>query len=355
MKQVILSLLFLQMTGIQAQSLIDNELERATKQVVYDMIDENIAPDINYLGVVIMDKTGAVKANVSLKYDSIAKFGDFPGGNGRYYYSGLGRSLLYMCLVPKYRSPFYVVNTGNGIYKDSISGGVVLDSNWKRGGYLEIDLKRAQDRSDVGMVKAAEACFNRSMARLGREMQRTGMFLGASVCEDEDAFWDNQQVIGYTTRMSLLQQTAWVNALYTGKIQMRFDETDSMEPIDVISNKLGSDSLRSAMEEAVIEGLCRRMNSDLVRVAGMSNVSPPDVLNNYGCFAACILPADNPAYSIGVYVNKHNRPAGRALPSQIARALIDWIAFNRLEHLYLPFSNTQTVKHRDGWLHPAAR
>lgn len=353
MKKVLLSLsLFLHM-GIQAQSLIDNELERVTKQVVCDMIEEDIAPDIDYVGVVILDETGAVKCNVSLKYDSITKFKDDLGGNGRYYYTGLGRSLLYMCLVPKYKSAFDVVDTGNGIYNDSISGGVVLDSSWKRGGFLAIDLKRAQDRSDVAMIKAAEACFNRSMARLGREMQRTGAFLGASVCENEQAFWDNQQVIGYTTRMSLLQQTAWVNALYTGKIQMRFDETDSMEPIDVISNKLGCDSLRSAMEEAVTEGLCRWMNSDLVRVAGMSNVSPPDVLNNYGCFAACILPADNPAYSIGVYVNKQNRPAGRALPSQIARELIDWIAKNYLHRQAETNTSSDFPKRRGR--HPAEK
>jgi hypothetical protein len=244
------------------------------------------------------------------------------------------------------------VDTGNGVYKDSISGGIVLDSNWRLGGYL-MDLKRAQDRSDVGMIKVSEECFNRSMAKLGREMRRTGVFMGGSIYENEDASWDNQHVIGYTTRMSLLQQTAWVNALYTGKIQIRFAETDSMEPIDVISNTIGSDSLRSAMEMAVSEGLCRRMNSPLVRVAGMSNVSPPDVMNNYGCFAACILPADNPAYSIGVYVNKHNRPAGRALPSQIARSLIDLIARNCL-HKKVETNTTSDFPKRRG-RHPAEK
>ena len=207
-KFMFLAVSFILCTQIKGQSLIDPVLERVAKQVIFEEIEEDVACEISYIGVVIQDKTGAIKANVSLQYDSIAKFKDAP---------------------------------------------------------------------------------------------------------------------------------------------------DSMMPIDVVSNKLDRDSLRSAMEEAVTEGLFRRMNSELIRVEGMNNVSPPDVLNNYGCFATCILPADNPAYSIGVYyVNKHNCPAGRALPSQIARALIDWIAFNRLVHPHLP-SNAQTIKHREGWQHPAER
>ncbi len=208
-KIMLLVISFVLCTQIKGQSLIDPVLERVAKQVIFEEIEEDVACEISYVGVVIMEKTGAVKANVFLKYDSIAKFKDAP---------------------------------------------------------------------------------------------------------------------------------------------------DSIMPIDVVSNKLDSDSLSSAMEEAVTEGLFRRMNSELVRVESMSNVSPPDVLNNYGCFATCILTADNPAYSIGVYyVNKHNCPAGRALLSQIARVLIDWISVNRLKHPYLLSTDTQSIKHRDGWIHPAAR
>lgn len=324
MKQVLisLSLLFLQI-GMNAQSLADPLLEVVAKQVIYDVIDESIAPQIEYVGLVIMDTAGRVKANVSLQYDSIAKFKDYPEGNGRYYYSGLGRPLLYMCLVPKYRSPSYVVDTGNGIFEDSITGNVFLDSNWKHGGYGKIDLKHGVDRSNICMIKAA-ICFKDSVATLAREMQETGIFFGAQV---SDTFWYPNQI--FETRMSLLQQTAWVNGLYSGKIQMRLNETESLEPIAVISNKEGSDSLRAAMELAVKDGLCRTMNSKLVQVAGISNVSPPDIENKYGCFAACVFPANAPEYCVGVYVNIQN-PAGRLFPLKIARNIIDFITMSYL-------------------------
>ena len=47
--------------------------------------------------------------------------------------------------------------------------------------------------------------------------------------------------------------------------------------------------------------------------------------NCRGCFAAAFFPYDNPKYTIGLFVNKHDRPAGRNLASKIAGRIIDYM------------------------------
>ena len=111
-----------------------------------------------------------------------------------------------------------------------------------------------------------------------------------------------------------------------GKLVMRFDNNDPIAPICEVKNKAGiDDSLASAMYETVEYGTGRKMKSKYIRVAGLVNVSPADAINCRGCFAAAFFPYDNPYYTIGLYVNKHDRPAGRNLASKIVGRIIDYM------------------------------
>ena len=143
---------------------------------------------------------------------------------------------------------------------------------------------------------------------------------------DSWGFWSPCDIIGYRSSFSLYQQTAFVNMVANqGKLMMRFNENDSKIPIYEVKNKVGLDSLASAMFETVEYGTGLKMKSSYIRVAGLVNVSPPDVINCRGCFAAAFFPYQAPQYTIGVFVNKHDKPAGRNIASKIAGSIIEYM------------------------------
>ena len=317
--------------GVKAQTLIDADLQHYVRQTLIDGIKE-YGDDVNEAGVVIMAvKTGNVIANVSIgQYKGNVK--DIPYGNSEGIPSGISRAVLYLSMMGRL-SPDFLVETGDGSYKDSITGCVIEDFSHKRGGFGTLTLKRAFDVSDVGIYKAIETAFKRNIGQYGVAVRKTGAFFenfddGSGTFEETDSwgFWSPCDIIGYRSPFSLLQQTAWVNLVANrGKLLMRFNENDSTTPICEVKNKAGLDSLASAMFETVEHGTGHKMKSSYTSVAGIVNVSPPDVINCRGCFAAAFLPYDKPRYTIGVFVNKHDKPVGRNIASKIAGRIIDFM------------------------------
>lgn len=318
--------------GVNAQTLVDPKLEQYARQALVDGI-KDYGDDINQAGVVIMEvNTGNVVANVSLGQFR-GKVKDIPDGNSEAVPPGISRAVLYLSMID-ILGPNFVVETGNGLYIDSISGCSITDISYKRGGFGTLTLKKAFNLSDVGIIKAAEIAFNRNMGRYGAALKNTGI-LFENIDDDNDSFqeddswdyWPSCEIIGYRrSPFSLYQQTAWINMVANqGKIVMRFNEDDPKTPICEVKNKSGIDSLGAAMFEAVEYGTANKMKSKYIRVAGLVNVSPPDAINCRGCFAAAFFPYDNPHYTIGLFVNKHDKPAGRNIASKIAGRIIDFI------------------------------
>lgn len=341
-------------TGTSAQSFADKELERIVSGELAEEISTLPEEELRYAGVVVMEvATGNVVANVSLFY----KDGDFirnPHGNTQYVPSGLGRSVLYLAMMPD-TDPYMVQDVGDGLYIDS-SGCAIEDHNHKRGGYLLIDLKRAFAlNSDIGILKASEKVWDKDMMKCSDAIKDTGISMGGRALTGYGTNWQSHDILGHSALMSLLQQVCWCNAIAGGKFFIRKDIQDAILPYDSISNKEGLDSLRSAMRECVTDGLGRRMNSEFVTVAAMTNVSQKDADGYKGQFAAAFFPYEEPKYTIGVYIwRKWSK--GYANPSDVARHIIDWIACNRLSlPPYLSLTENQSIKHRDGWVHPAAR
>lgn len=354
MKQIIISSLLFLCVSANAQSLIDKDIE----QIAYGALAEGISycpeESFRYAGVVVMEvATGNIVANMSLFY----KDGEFIKniyGNMQPVPSGLGRSVLYLVMMPQ-AEPSMVIDTGDGGYVDS-SGCTITDHNHKRGGFGVMNLKLSYIRnSDIGMLKAAEKVWGIDMKKLSEAILRTSINLGGRVSTGYSGRWQSHDVLGHSALMSLLQQVCWCNAVAGGKFFIRKDIQDDVLSFDSISNKEGLDSLRSAMRECVTDGLGRRMNSEFVSVAAMTNVSKKDADGYKGQFAAAFFPYEKPEYTIGVYIWR-NWGKGYANPSDVARQIIDWIACNRLcLPTYLSLKEPQNIKHRDGWVHPAAR
>ena len=347
-RQIISSLFFILLGfGVEAQTLIDPSLQQYTRRALVEGI-KDFGDDINQAGVVIMEvNSGNVIANVSIG-QLRGKVKDIPDGNSESVPAGISRAVLYLSMMG-HLSPDYLVETGDRLYKDSITGCVIEDLSHKRGGFGTLTLKRALDLSDVGIYKAVETAFKKNMGKYGAAVRKTGVFFenndnGSDAYEESDSwsFWSPCDIIGYRSPFSLYQQTAWVNMVANhGKILMRFNENDSNIPICEVKNNAGLDSLASAMFDTVEYGTGLKMKSSYIRVAGIVNVSPPDVINCRGCFAAAFFPYEKPRYTIGVFVNKHDKPAGRIIASKIAGNIIEYMIkqYLYLRHIDEEFSN----------------
>lgn len=331
MKPLVVLVFVLLGLGVNAQTLVDSKLEQYARQALVDGI-KDYGDDVNQAGVVIMEvNTCNVIANVSIG-QLRGKVKDIPDGNSEVVPSGISRAVLFLSMMGQL-SPDFLIETGDGLYKDSITGCVIEDLSHKRGGFGTLTLKKALDLSDVGIYKSAETAFKRNMGQYGAAVRNTGIIFDNYDDEadnyqeiDSWGYWSPCDIIGYRSPFSLYQQTAWVNMVANqGKILMRFNENDSNIPLCEVKNKAGLDSLASAMFEAVEYGTGLKMKSSYIRVAGIVNVSPPDVINCRGCFAAAFFPYDNPRYTLGVFVNKHDRPAGRNIASKIAGRIIDFM------------------------------
>lgn len=320
--------------GAQAQTIVDSTMNCLCKKMLVE--GTSSISDINYMGAIVMESnTGNILANVSVGYDNM-EIVDVPDGNCSPVHAGIGRAVLYLSMMDKL-TPSFIVDATGGIYTDSISGCVITDLNYKSGGYGRLFLKTALDRSDIGMIKAAEVAFLRDMGLYGAALRKTGVFFSDEVYDTDDASdsdqpWSPRDILGYTTYMSLIEQTAWVNAVANGgHLVVRENENDSLTPICQINNKVGLDSLKSAMLDIVEEGLGLKMKSNHTEVAGIANVSQADVEGNRGCLAIAFFPYSNPQYTVGVYVNKHGVPAGRIIPTRIVGNIINFMAEHYLK------------------------
>lgn len=348
MKQILILVFTILAVGVKAQTLADSSLELFARQALVDGI-KDYGDDVNQAGVVIMEvNTGNVIANVSIgQFRGEVK--DIPDGNNEAVPPGISRAVLYLSMID-ILGPNFVVETGIGLYIDSISGCSITDISYKHGGFGTLTLKKAFDLSDVGIIKAAEIAFNRNMGRYGAALKKTGI-LFENIDDDNDSFqeddswdyWPSCEIIGYRrSPFSLYQQTAWINMVANqGKLMMRFNESDPTTPICEVKNKASIDSLASAMFEAVEYGTGSKMKSKYIRVAGLVNVSPADATNCRGCFAAAFFPYEKPRYTIGVFVNKHDKPAGRNIASKIAGNIIEYMIkqYLHLRHIDEVFSD----------------
>lgn len=331
MKKMVIFTLVLLVIGVNAQSLADSSLEQFARNTLVEGIKE-YGDDVNQAGAVIMHvNTGNVIANVCIGQYREVK--DIPSGNSEAIPCGIGRAVLYLSMLD-YLKPSFLVETGDGLYVDSISGCTITDMSYDHGGFGTLTLQRAFDVSDVGIIKAAEIAFKRNMNRFGGAVRKTGVFFENPDDETNEyreigsrQMWSPCDIIGYRSPYSLLLQTAWVNMVANGgKLLMRLDENDPITPVCEIKNKTGLDSLAVAMLETVECGTGINMRSRYMRVAGLVNVSPADVINCRGCFAAAFFPYEKPRYTVGVYVNKHDDPVERAIAAKIAGRIIDHMA-----------------------------
>lgn len=327
MRRLIFFLFLLPCLDVSAQTLKDSTLNQQVREILIERI-KDYGDDVNTAGVVVMEvNSGNVCANVCIGKN----LKDIPEGNEPIP-CGIGRAVLYLSLL-EYLTPNFIVDTGDGLHVDSITGCVIKDMNHDKGGYGTLTLKKCLDLSDVGIIKAAEAAFNKNTSRLGHAIMKTGIFFDG-IDDEAEVFqeseysqpWRPCEIIGYKSSYSILQQCAFVNMVANGgKLIFRLDENDSLTPICQINNRAGLDSLKAAMLEVVENGTGKMMKPRNMNVAGIANVSPVDGMNCRSCFAAAFFPGEEPQYTVCCFVNKHGIPAGRIIPTKIVGNIIEFM------------------------------
>ena len=239
MKQYFLIALMLFRTGANAQSLIDKDIQRITSGALAEEISYCPENAVRYAGAVVMEvSTGNVVANVSFIY----KDGEIvknSAGNTVSVPTGLGRSVLYLAMMPK-ANPYMLVDTKDGLYVDS-EGYSIEDHNHHRGGYGMLDMKRSFDyNSNIGMLKCAERKFKKDIKMFAEAINMTGILFGSKATTGYGATWHSRDILGFTSPMSLLQQVCWINAVAGGKFVFR--------------HKSRADQFRQYIRHGIIQG-----------------------------------------------------------------------------------------------------
>ena len=315
---------------VQAQTCyIDSDLQKFARKTLIDCI-QVYGDDINQAGAVIMESnSGRVLTDICVgSFHRVVK--DIPDGNAEGVECGIARAALFLTLMDKV-TPSYVVDTGEGEYIDSISGCHVKDMS-SGNGYHQLSLKKCLDISNVGIIMALDDVFQKNLQEYGKSLWKTGVFFQSMNFETEYATnigqWRACDILGFNSPYSLRQMTAWTNMLHNGgKLIMRFNSQDSASPILEVHNKAALDSLCEAMRMVVTEGTGIDMNSNYTAVAGIADVSAPDVINCRGCTAFACFPykSDSVGFTIGIYIRKHDIPVERRIATLCVRRIIDYM------------------------------
>lgn len=261
-------------TGVT--SSIDNSLQMAVDSILRIKMEE-ICATVGQ--VIVMEvETGDVKASVSL--DSTFHVTD----TEILQESGLLRTTtLYATLETGHVVLSDTLDTGDGIMV--IDGDTLRDHNWHRGGYGEITVERGFDvSSNISKYWIAKKAFGDELA-FAKAMRRFGY-----VVKDTTLVYNS---IGYGIPVTPMQNLTFYNRLAK-------------------ENSAVADSVRSALESAVYEGLAKPAQVDGIRVAGATGTAR-FIDDSYAVEFCGYFPADHPKYSVIVTMNKKGLPASSGL------------------------------------------
>lgn len=330
-------------TGIQAQSYIDLELQQFVRRTIIESV-KHYGNDVPEASCVIMSGDGKVIADVGLGFNR-KKVKDIPTLNSESISSGITRPVLYLALMDGNLPPDYVINTGSGEFCDSTTNCIIRDMNYTRGGWGKITVQKAVDVSTIGVYKAVENVFKRNMSTLGRALIKTGITFNTEDDEPHaNSLWLPCDIMGAHSPYTMYQQLMWLSGtiLNNGKIVLRLSPEDSSDPIcEVKSSPTAIDRLREAMIMTVQTGTGRLLKTSGVTVAAALNVSEPNSINCRSLTGFATLSSDCQAaggYCIGIYIKKNDLPAGRLLPAQILKKIVDHL----VEKGYVDVSSSVT-------------
>ena len=226
-----------------------------------------------------------------------------------------------------------VVDVGAGIW-DIDGEHMMLDHNWRRGGYGQITLDYALAvSSNIGISKTVRNVYKGH--ELDFFLKLDSMSFGypnniagidglkpTSYNSPRDSDWANWMLcwsaIGYERKIAPIQMLTFYNAIANdGKMMKPTLKTGDVEVINPqIASAKNIKLMQGALEHVVSQGLGRKAGTPLILVAGKTGTSQvgeyyqgEESVSEYQLAFCGYFPADAPKYSMIVSMNKIGLPA----------------------------------------------
>lgn len=243
-----------------------------------------------------------------------------------------------------------VVDVGAGIW-DIDGEHMMLDHNWRRGGYGQITLdKTLAVSSNIGISKTVRNVYKGhekdfflkldSMS-FGKPDSITGIdgLRPTSYSSPKDSDWVNWKLcwsaIGYERKIAPIQMLTFYNAVANnGKMVKPTLKTGEVEVINPqIASEKNIKLMQETLEHVVSQGLGRKAGTPLILVAGKTGTSQvgeyyegEGAVSEYQIAFCGYFPADAPKYSMIVSMNKIGLPAsGGGMAGALFHDITEWM------------------------------
>ncbi len=269
---------------VKSDSIIDSTL-----QVNITSILKNKLSELNALSgqaIVMEAQTGNIKAMVGLERKDNADYQSCENFSQAHESSLIHPISILAALETGKVKLADTVDVGDGIY--ICKGDTIKDHNWHRGGYGNITIKQGlASSSDIAIYKAMEIAFN-----------------GYT-----QAYYDQLKDMGISNLDTPLQILTAYNSIADNK-----------------NNQANIDSLKQALEYAVIDGLGQPAKSDKVQIAGETGTVQLED-GSYIVEFCGYFPTNVPQYSIIVSIHKERLPAsGGLMAGDVFRQITEYIS-----------------------------
>ena len=304
--------------------------------------------------VIVMEvQTGEILAMAGLERNYEGKFQPCKNFAYQQELGSLTKTASLLALLELGVDSGYVVHTGSGVWAVDDKW-IMRDHNWRRGGYLDVNLSRALEvSSNIGISKPVwkfykghEKDFFEDLNKMcfGQPDYIDGIdgLKPTSYISPKDSDWVNSYLawsaIGYNRKIAPIQMLTFYNAIANdGKMVKPTLKTGEVEVINPqIASKANIKIMKTILEHVVSQGLGRKACSEFLPVAGKTGTSEVDVFDYYNevgvplseyQVAFCgYFPADAPKYSMIVSMNKLGLPAsGGGMAGVLFHDIVEWM------------------------------
>ena len=321
--------------------------------------------------IVMEVETGEILAMSGLERNFEGKFQPCKNFAYQQELGALTKTASLLALLEMGIDSSYVVHTGEGVWEVE-NGWCLKDHNWRRGGYMDLNLARALEVSSnigIGMpiwkfYKGHEQNFFDDLNKMsfGQPDFIDGIegLKPTTYDSPKDSDWVNQSIIwsaiGYNRKIAPIQMLTFYNAIANnGKMMkptLKTGETEVINPR--IASRYNIKCVQTILEHVVSQGLGRKAGSPMIRVAGKTGTSQVGeydfgedaYVTEYQLAFCGYFPADNPRYSMIVSMNKLGLPAsGGGMAGVVFHYIMNWIITHDLLPLLIVDDETNDTIH----------